>query len=76
MNWTTIQGNWNDAKGKVKSTWGKLTDDDLTQLEGSKDRLVGMIQQRYGIARDKAEQQLEDFLARGENWLSRARDGA
>ena len=62
MNWTTLQGNWNETKGKVKSKWGRLTDDDLTQVQGQKDRLVGVIQQKYGIARDKAEEQLEEFL--------------
>ena len=65
MNWTAIQGNWNEAKGKVKTKWGRLTDDDLMQAEGSKDRLVGVIQQKYGIAREKAEQQLEELLGSG-----------
>jgi uncharacterized protein YjbJ (UPF0337 family) len=76
MNWTSVQGNWNEAKGKVKTKWGRLTDDDLMQVEGNKDRLVGMIQQRYGIARDKAEQQLEEFLSSGDGLLTRAKEGA
>jgi len=76
MNWTNLQGNWNELKGKVKTKFGRLTDDDLTQAEGHKDRLVGMIQQKYGIAKDKAEQQLEEFLSAGESWISKAKDGA
>lgn len=75
MNWSTMQGNWNEAKGKVKSKWGKLTDDDLMQAQGHKDRLVGMIQQRYGIAREKAEEQLEEFLSSSEGWVAKAKDG-
>jgi len=76
MNWTNLQGNWNELKGKVKTKFGRLTDDDLTQAEGHKDRLVGMIQQKYGIARDKAEQQLEEFMSAGDTWISKAKEGA
>lgn len=76
MNWTTMQGSWNEAKGKVKSKWGRLTDDDLTQAEGRKDRLVGMIQQRYGIAREKAEEQLDEFMSASEGMISKAKEGA
>ncbi len=76
MNWTTMQGNWNEAKGKVKTKWGRLTDDDLTQVQGQKDRLVGVIQQKYGIAREKAEEQLEEFMSSGDSWLARAKEGA
>jgi len=76
MNWTTMQGNWTEAKGKVKTKWGRLTDDDLMQVSGNKDRLVGVIQQKYGIARDKAEEQLEEFLSASDGWVARAKDEA
>jgi len=76
MNATNLQGNWNEVKGKVKTKWGRLTDDDLMQAEGRKDRLVGMIQQRYGIAREKAEEQLDEFMGGAEGWMSRAKEGA
>ncbi len=76
MNWTTLQGNWNETKGKVKSKWGRLTDDDLTQVQGQKDRLVGVIQQKYGIARDKAEEQLEEFLSSADGFVGRAKETA
>jgi uncharacterized protein YjbJ (UPF0337 family) len=61
MNWDTIQGKWKQYKGQVKETWGDLTDDDLTEVEGKRDRLVGAIQERYGVARDEAERQVQDF---------------
>jgi uncharacterized protein YjbJ (UPF0337 family) len=76
MNWSTVQGNWNEAKGKVRTKWGRLTDDDLTQVAGQKDRLVGVIQQKYGLARDKAEEQLEEFLSSGDSVIARAKEGA
>jgi len=76
MNWTTLQGNWNETKGKVKSKFGRLTDDDLMQVQGQKDRLVGVIQQKYGLARDKAEEQLEEFLSSADSFVSRAKDNA
>ena len=72
MNWTTLQGNWNETKGKVKSKFGRLTDDDLMQVQGQRDRLVGVIQQKYGIAREKAEEQLDEFLSGAESFVGRA----
>jgi len=75
MNWSTVQGNWNEAKGKVKTQWGRLTDDDLTKVEGQKDRLIGVIQQKYGIARDKAEEQLEQFMSSNDSFASKAKEG-
>jgi uncharacterized protein YjbJ (UPF0337 family) len=61
MNWDTIKGTWKQYRGQVKETWGDLTDDDLTRIEGKRDKLVGVIQERYGIARDEAERQVQDF---------------
>ena len=61
INSDTIQGNWQQIKGKVKQQWGKLTDDDLTYLEGKEDQLAGKIQERYGIARAEAERQVKEF---------------
>ncbi|HXM93069.1 MAG TPA: CsbD family protein [Candidatus Dormibacteraeota bacterium] len=61
MNWDQIEGKWKEYAGKIKSKWGKLTDDDLTVVGGKKDQLVGVIQQRYGIAKDQAEKQVDEF---------------
>jgi len=59
MNWDRIAGNWKQLKGNVKQQWGKLTDDDLTVAEGSRDKLIGRVQERYGIAKDEAERQVD-----------------
>ena len=58
MNSDMISGNWKQLTGKVKEQWGKLTDDDITVIEGKRDQLVGRVQERYGIAKDKAEEQV------------------
>ena len=62
-----VSGNWHQLKGKVKEQWGKLTDDDLTQLEGHSERLAGKIQEHYGLAREDAERQAKEFCSRN-NW--------
>jgi len=62
MNWDSIQGNWKELKGKVRSKWAKLTDDDLEHIAGKKDVLLGRLQQRYGFKKDQAERELDDFL--------------
>ena len=61
MNWVRIEGEWNQVKGSAKEQWGKLTDDDLEQIAGKKDKLVGLLQERYGIAREEAEKQLDEW---------------
>ena len=61
MNWDQIEGRWNEYKGKAKQQWGKLTDDDLDVIDGKREELLGKIQERYGIARDQAERQLNSF---------------
>lgn len=64
MNWDTVQGKWKQFSGQAKENWGKLTDDDLDQAAGKRDQLVGKIQERYGIAKDEAERQVDDWSAR------------
>ncbi len=61
MNWDQIKGSWKQFQGKAKAKWGQLTDDELTQIAGQRDQLVGKIQERYGYARDQAEREVEDF---------------
>jgi uncharacterized protein YjbJ (UPF0337 family) len=61
MNWDTVKGDWKQFKGKVKEAWGKLTDDDLDVVAGKRDQLVGLIQKHYGLARDEAERQVQQF---------------
>jgi uncharacterized protein YjbJ (UPF0337 family) len=59
--WQKIKGSWNQAKGAVKEQWGKLTDDDLMEIQGRRDQLVGKIQVRYGISQEQAEAQVSGW---------------
>jgi uncharacterized protein YjbJ (UPF0337 family) len=61
MNWDRMAGQWKQAKGKAKEKWGNLTDDDLDVINGQRDQLVGKLQERYGLARDAAEKQADEF---------------
>jgi uncharacterized protein YjbJ (UPF0337 family) len=61
MNWDQIAGKWAQVKGEVRRKWGKLTDDDLEIMAGSKDKFAGRLQERYGIAKEDAEQQVDDW---------------
>lgn len=64
MNWDTVKGNWKQMSGKVKEEWGDLTDDDLTEAAGERDQLVGKIQAKYGIAKEEAEKQVDNFISK------------
>ena len=61
MNWKRVEENWKDMKGKIKEKWGKLTDDDLTVINGKREQLEGRIQQRYGYAKDQAKKDVDDW---------------
>jgi uncharacterized protein YjbJ (UPF0337 family) len=62
MNWDQIAGSWKQLQGKVREKWGKLTDDDLTVVSGKRDQLSGALQRRYGLAKEEAEKQLDEFI--------------
>lgn len=64
MNWDTIKGSWKKMQGEAKSQWGKLTDDDLTRIEGDRDKLVGAVQQQYGKTKDEAEREVDAWQER------------
>jgi uncharacterized protein YjbJ (UPF0337 family) len=59
MNADVFAGKWKQAKGQVKDWWGKLTDDDLTRVDGNRDKLIGALQERYGYARERAEEEVD-----------------
>lgn len=59
MNWDQIAGNWKQVKGAAKERWGKLTDDDVDVIAGKRDILLGKIQEKHGIAYEKAELELK-----------------
>ena len=63
MNKDTIKGEWNQLKGNAKQKWAELTDDDLTHVEGSRDKLIGKIQERYGQVKEEVEKQVDEWIA-------------
>jgi uncharacterized protein YjbJ (UPF0337 family) len=62
MNWDQLEGKWKQVKGSVKQQWGKLTNDDLDYMSGSRDRFVGRLQERYGIAKEEAQKKADAWL--------------
>ncbi|WP_299563803.1 CsbD family protein [uncultured Sulfitobacter sp.] len=63
MNWDKIEGNWKQFKGSAQAKWGELTDDEVDEAAGNREKLVGKIQEKYGVAKDEAERQVDDFAA-------------
>lgn len=63
MNWDQVEGTWKQYMGQIKEKWGKLTDDDIDVINGKRQQLVGKIQERYGIAKEAAEEQADQFVA-------------
>jgi uncharacterized protein YjbJ (UPF0337 family) len=63
MNQATLKGQWLQIKGQVRKQWGKLTDDEIDQVQGDAEILLGQLQQRYGYSREQAEQELERWQA-------------
>lgn len=61
MNWDVVKGNWKQFQGKARQQWGKLTDDDLEMAKGSREEMIGRVQERYGVARDEAERQVSQW---------------
>lgn len=61
MNTDILEGKWEQLKGKAQVQWGKLTDDDIDQAKGNAQVLAGKVQERYGIEKDEAEKQVEEW---------------
>ena len=61
--WDQLAGQWKQFRGSVRETWGKLTDDDFEVIRGNRDQLVGRIQERYGIAKEEANSQVDEWVA-------------
>lgn len=75
MNWDRIEGNWKQLTGRAKVQWGKLTDDDLDVIAGRRDQLAGKLQERYGIAKEEAEKQIDTWSTSArDDWFARPRD--
>ena len=62
MNKDILKGKWKQLRGKVREQWGELTNDEIDQIAGKRDQLIGTIQEKYGYTRAKAEQEVNDFL--------------
>ena len=62
MNWDQVTGQWKQMQGAIKEKWGKLTDDDLTQIAGKRDQFIGKVQERYGIAKEEAQRRVDDWM--------------
>ena len=61
MNWEQIEGKWKELKGGVREHWGKLTDDELTQIDGKREKLAGILQKKYGMAKEAVEDEISKF---------------
>lgn len=64
MNADVLKGQWKQIKGGLKASWGKLTDDDITEIEGNEEKLIGILQKRYGYSKDEAEKEYNKFMDR------------
>ena len=64
MNWDQVEGKWKQLKGSALEHWGKLTEDDLDRIAGKRDQLIGSIQERYGIAKEAAEKQTDEWWSK------------
>lgn len=62
MNSDILEGKWKQLRGEIRQRWGELTDDELDQIAGKRDKLVGLLQERYGYTREESEHQIELFL--------------
>lgn len=63
MNRDIIKGKWNQLKGEIKVQWGKITDDELDEINGNYDKVVGKLQEKYGYNKDRAEKEADKFFA-------------
>jgi len=64
MDWNRVEGNWKQLSGKAKQQWGKLTDDDLKAAAGRREQLAGKIQERYGLAKEAAQKQVDEWISK------------
>jgi uncharacterized protein YjbJ (UPF0337 family) len=70
MDWNRVEGNWKQLRGRAKQQWGKLTDDDLTMAAGRREELAGKVQERYGLAKEAAQKQVDDWIKQADDsWL-------
>ncbi len=66
MNSDILKGNWNQLKGQVQKSWGKLTNDDVDQIQGDYQKLVGKLQEKYGYTKQQAQQEADNFMSKAQ----------
>ena len=77
MNWDRIEGNWKQVTGRAKVQWGKLTSDDFDVIAGRREQLAGKIQERYGIAKDAADQQVSEWVMKADDsWFGKGKSSS
>lgn len=64
MNWDQIEGKWKQFKGQAREQWGKITDDEYESVAGKRDQMVGLVQQKYGHAKEDAEREVDDWFSK------------
>ncbi len=64
MNWDQVEGNWKQLMGKAQANWGDITDQDWHSAQGRREQIVGLVQQKYGRAKEVAEREVDDWLGR------------
>lgn len=62
MNWDIVKGKWKQMTGAVREKWGELTEDEVAQMEGDRDQLIGKLQERYGWTKNEAEREVDDYF--------------
>ncbi len=63
MNEDILKSQWMQIRGQIKQWWSVLTDEDLDKINGRRDRLISMLQKKYGFTKDEASRELDDHLA-------------
>jgi len=61
MNWDTMKGDWKRIKGKIREKWGELTDDEIDKIQGRREQLEGLLQKKFGLAKEEAKRQIDAF---------------
>lgn len=61
ISWDRIAGKWKQATGEAKKKWGELTDDELAEINGDREILAGKLQEKYGIAKEDADKQIDEW---------------
>lgn len=74
MDWNQIEGNWKQVRGRAKAQWGKLTDADLTEIEGRREQLEGKIEERYGYTKERVRKELDEWYRSLANDLRESRE--